>query len=183
MSKNLTFRLNDGTQVPWLGFGTGTALFGKDASNFVKIAIEQGISLLDGAQWYNNEESLGAGIKASGKQRSDLYVVTKLKSLGEGETVESLLRESLGKLGVDYVDLFLIHSPVPFKGRLKEVWKDMEAVQKAGLTKSIGVSNFTVDHLQEILDGDGVRVVPAVNEVRNDQNFYLFEQGLIQPKK
>lgn len=163
MSKHLSFLLNDGTHIPWLGFGTGTALYGRDASNSVRVAIENGITLLDGAQWYSNEDSLGAGIKASGKKRSDLYILTKLKMLSEGDTVESMLRGSLKKLGVDYVDLFLIHSPLHFEGRRKEVWKDMEAVQKAGLAKSIGVSNFTTDHLEEILDCSSI--VPAVNEI------------------
>jgi diketogulonate reductase-like aldo/keto reductase len=174
MSKHLSFRLNDSTHIPWLGFGTGTALYGRDASNSVKVAIENGISLLDGAQFYNNEDSLGAGVKASGKKRSDLYILTKLKMLSEGDTVESLLRGSLKKLGVDYVDLFLIHSPLHFEGRRKEVWKDMEAVQKAGLAKSIGVSNFTVDHLHEILDGSSV--VPAVNEVHACY-FHAFDEA------
>jgi diketogulonate reductase-like aldo/keto reductase len=175
MSKNLSFRLNDGTHIPWLGFGTGSALYGRDARNSVKVAIEHGISLLDGAQWYSNEDSLGAGIKDSGKNRSDLYILTKLKMLGEGDTVESLLRGSLEKLGVDYVDLFLIHSPLPYKGRLKEVWKDMEALQKAGLAKSIGVSNFSVDHLNDILDDNSV--VPAVNQVRAC-NYMRSKKGL-----
>lgn len=114
---------------------------------------------------YNNENTLGAGIKASGKPRSDLYVVTKLNVLDAGQTVKESLEASLKKLGLDYVDLFLIHSPNPAKkeGKLKEWWQGMEEVHKAGLAKSIGVSNFGVEDLKVILDG--AKVIPAVNQV------------------
>jgi diketogulonate reductase-like aldo/keto reductase len=165
MSTNHTITLNNGIRVPWLAFGTGTALYGKDAADSVRIAIENGITHLDGAQMYNNEDTLGAGIKASGKPRSELYIVTKLNVLSPGETVKESLEASLKKLGVDYVDLFLIHSPAPAskEGRLKEWWQGMEEVNKAGLAKSIGVSNFRVEDLKVILDG--TQIVPAVNQV------------------
>ncbi|TFK42440.1 NADP-dependent oxidoreductase domain-containing protein [Crucibulum laeve] len=160
-----TFTLNDGTSVPWLAFGTGTALYGKDAAESVKQAIETGITHLDGAQMYNNEETLAAGIKASGKPRSELYIVTKLKPPQPGQTVKGLLQESLKKLGTDYVDLFLIHTPRPAnqEGKLKEQWKAMEEVHEEGLAKSIGVSNFRVEDLQVVLDG--AKIVPAVNQI------------------
>lgn len=165
MSTRLTVSLNDGSSIPSLAFGTGTSLFGKNATEYVRMAIENGITHLDGAQLYDNEPSLGAGIRASGKPRSDLYVVTKLKTPDPGQTVKGLLTESLAKLGMNYVDLFLIHSPfwAREKGNLKDVWKDMEEVQKEGLTKSIGVSNFNEDDLRVILDG--AKVIPAVNQV------------------
>lgn len=97
---------------------------------------------LDGAQTYNNEESLGTGIKASGKPRSELYVVTKLSpsfASAPGQTVKDTLLESLKKLGVEHVDLFLIHSPQPSNenGTLKQLWAEMEGVHKEGLAKSI----------------------------------------------
>jgi len=163
----LTITLNNGVRVPWLGFGTGTALYGKDAAESVRAAIDNGITHLDGAQLYNNEDTLGAGIKASGKPRSELYIVSKLnsKALNPSQTVKQLLEESLRKLGLDYIDLFLIHDPTPAStvGKLKELWKAMEGVQKDGLSKSIGVSNFKVEHLKEILDG--AEIVPAVNQI------------------
>lgn len=164
MLANLT--LNDGSPIPWLAFGTGTALFGKDASEHVRMAIENDITHLDGAQVYDNEEHLGAGIKASGKPRTELYIVTKLNTPNPGQTVKSMLSASLVKLGVDYVDLFLIHAPFwgRERGNLKQVWKEMEAVRKEGLTKSIGVSNFSEDDLKVIMDG--AEVIPAVNQVR-----------------
>jgi diketogulonate reductase-like aldo/keto reductase len=154
--------LNDGTHIPWLGFGTGTALYKRDSSHIITRAIANGITHLDGAQWYGNEQSLGAGIKASGKPRSELYVVTKLKGPLAGQTVKQSLAGSLERLGLDYVDLFLIHVPTEHEGRLREVWKEMEGVQRDGMTKSIGVSNFIVKDFEEILEEGGV--VPAVNQ-------------------
>jgi len=160
------FILNDGTHVPWLAFGTGTALFGKDATNFVKAAIDAGITHLDGAQMYKNEETLGEGIKLSGKSRTELFITTKLlPTLPPGQTVESSLRESLRKLGLDYVDLFLVHSPHPanqIPGKLRALWEEVEGVKKLGLAKSIGVSNFRADDLNEILRT--AAIVPAVNQ-------------------
>ncbi|KAK7467294.1 hypothetical protein VKT23_004351 [Stygiomarasmius scandens] len=158
--------LNDGTKVPWLGFGTGTALFNKDAAEFVRSAIETGIRHLDGAQVYGNEETLGAGIIASGVPRSELYIVTKLKeTIPDGATPKSMLLESLKKLKVDYVDLYLIHSPhvAAKQGKLKEWWAEMEELKKEGLAKSIGVSNFYLDHLKTILED--AKVVPAANQI------------------
>ncbi|KAF8557314.1 Aldo/keto reductase [Imleria badia] len=158
-----TLALNDGTQVPWIAFGTGTALFGKDASHAISTAIQNGFTHLDGAQVYRNEASLGAGIVASGKPRSELYITTKLTRLAPGETPISALKKSLEKLGVGYVDLYLIHQANEHVGKLKEVWKGMEEAKAAGLTKSIGVSNFTADHLKDILEV--ATIVPAVNQV------------------
>lgn len=164
MSK-IRFTLNTGTTIPWLGFGTGTALYGKDAANLVRLAIENGITHLDGAQMYNNEDTLGAGIKASGKPRSDLFVTTKLKNLAPGESVKDSLKASLARLGLDYVDLFLIHDPTPAtkEGKLAEWWEGMEEVHKEGLAKNIGVSNFKVEDLKIVLDTG--KIIPAANQV------------------
>ncbi|KAF5373653.1 hypothetical protein D9758_000690 [Tetrapyrgos nigripes] len=158
--------LNDGNKAPWLGFGTGTALFGKDAAESVSTAIQTGIRHLDGAQAYVNEDSLGKGIKASGIPRSELYVVTKLReTVPAGTTPKSALQESLKKLGLDYVDLYLIHSPFKAaqEGKLKEWWASMEETKNEGLAKSIGVSNFYVDHLKTILED--AKIVPAANQI------------------
>lgn len=159
----LTIPLNDGKQIPWLGFGTGTALYKQDAESAVRVAIANGIVHLDGAQMYQNEESLGNAIASSGKPRSELYVTTKLAELPAGKTVRDTLLESLKKLKLDYVDLFLIHVPTQHEGKLKSVWKEFEGLQKEGLAKSIGVSNFRVKDLEEIIDG--AAVIPAVNQV------------------
>ncbi|KAJ3807794.1 NADP-dependent oxidoreductase domain-containing protein [Lentinula aff. lateritia] len=162
---SLKFKLNDGAQIPWLGFGTGTALFNKDSTEAVKVAIQTGVTHLDGAQLYRNEESLGQGIKDSGIPREKLFVTTKLAETPTAPTIKATLEESLRKLSLDYVDLFLIHSPVVAlrEGKLKQWWKEMEEIKKGGLAKSIGVSNFTVEHLQIILED--ATVVPAVNQL------------------
>ena len=169
MSKS--FALNDGSQIPQLAFGTGTALYQKDAADFVRIAIENNFIHLDGAQMYNNEDSMGAGIKASGKPRSELFVVTKLNTLQPGQTVKESLKISLAKLGLDYVDLFLIHTPA--QGRkensLSQLWEGMEEVKQAGLAKSIGVSNFKVEDLKVILQS--AKIVPSVNQVGPNLRF------------
>ena len=171
MTKSYT--LNDGSQIPSLGFGTGTALYEKDAADFVRVAIENNITHLDGAQMYKNEDTMGAGIKASGKPRSELYVVTKLDTLNPGQTIKESLEGSLAKLGLDYVDLFLIHTPA--QGRkeknLSQFWAGMEEVKQAGLTKSIGVSNFYVEDLKVILET--AKIVPSVNQVPDSQFILL----------
>ncbi|EIW60362.1 Aldo/keto reductase [Trametes versicolor FP-101664 SS1] len=159
----LSITLNDGKQIPWLGFGTGTALYGKDAASFVQVAISNGVTHLDGAQIYGNEDTLGAGIAASGKSRSELFVTTKLAKVPEGQTVRDTLIESLKKLRLDYVDLFLIHMPTHHEGKLKSVWKQFEEIQKEGLAKSIGVSNFRVKDLEQVLES--ATVIPAVNQI------------------
>lgn len=163
--------LNDGRTIPWLGFGTGTALYGKDATNLVTQAITSGLTHLDGAQMYRNEDTLGAAIKASGKPRSELFITTKLNTT-PGLEVKASLQESLQKLQVDHVDLFLIHSPHPAneQGLLQGLWKQMEEVQAAGLATSIGVSNFRVQDLEDILKI--AKVVPAVNQVGVTYNRY-----------
>lgn len=166
-----TITLNDSTTTPWIAFGTGTALYYKDATQSVALAIRSGFTHLDGAQVYANEDTLGSGIIASGKSRSELYVTTKLGKLKAGETVRESLQTSLKKLGLDYVDLFLIHSPTHHEGRLKQVWKEMEGVKNDGLARSIGVSNFKVNHLIEVLEV--AKVKPAVNQI--EYHPYVFK--------
>jgi diketogulonate reductase-like aldo/keto reductase len=162
---NTRIKLNDNTTIPLLAFGTGTALYGKDAEGMVTAAINAGFTHVDGAQVYRNEESLGAGIAAAGKPREQLFVTTKLNRLPKGKTVRHTLVESLTKLRLEYVDLFLVHSPLffPEPGHLKVVWKEMEALKKEGLARSVGVSNFCVAQLREILDG--AEFPPSINQV------------------
>ncbi|KAF9475050.1 Aldo/keto reductase [Pholiota conissans] len=161
MAKSLT--LNTGAKIPVIGFGTGTALYGKDATQLVRLALDTGITHFDGAQMYNNEDTLGAGIKASGKPRGELFVTTKLNVLAPGESVKDSLKASLVKLGLEYVDLFLIHDPTKAKGDLAKWWVGMEEVYREGLAKAIGVSNFKVEDLNVVLESG--TVVPAANQI------------------
>ncbi|KAK7020462.1 Aldo-ket-red domain-containing protein [Favolaschia claudopus] len=162
MSSTPTIKLNNGIDVPALAFGTGTALYGKNCADSIKLAIQSGFTHLDGAQAYRNEEFLGEGVKASGKPRSELYIVTKLKPGVKPTEVKASLVESLRLFGLDFVDLFLIHTP-PKDDTLQELWQAMEGVHADGLAKSIGVSNFMLDHLKTIMQT--AKIVPAVNQI------------------
>jgi diketogulonate reductase-like aldo/keto reductase len=165
---NTPIKLNGGTTIPLLAFGTGTAHYSKkDVQDTVIKAINAGFTHFDGAQLYRNEEYLGEAIAAAGKPREQLFITTKLAKPAEGKTVRDTLVESLKKLQLDYVNLFLIHTPLQFPGGLKEVWKEMEAVKKEGLAHSIGVSNFRTTQLREILDG--AEIPPSINQVLNIQ--------------
>ncbi|KAI6155679.1 NADP-dependent oxidoreductase domain-containing protein [Pisolithus tinctorius] len=154
--------LNDGNQLPWIAFGTGTALNGRDATESVLRAIDNGFIHIDTAEGYRNEASVGRAIKYSGKLRSELYITTKLGKLQPGETVRSALLTSLKKLNLGYVDSYLVHSPAFFPGRLQQIWKEMEEVKRQGLAKSIGVSNFYVEHLEVLAVAT---IIPAVNQI------------------
>ncbi|TRM62591.1 NADP-dependent oxidoreductase domain-containing protein [Schizophyllum amplum] len=147
-SQTVMHTLSDGGKIPWIAFGTGSALFMQDANRAVKQAIECGVTHFDGAQAYNNEESLLGQHSVHG-----------------GPSVSETLKESLRKLGTDYVDLFLIHSPGVYKkeATLPDVWREMEEAKTQGLTKSIGVSNFGIAELQTVLQG--AIMVPAVNQI------------------
>ena len=158
-----SYKLNDGASIPWLAIGSGTAHFGKDATAAVAQALRAGITHLDAAQIYRNEASVGEAIAQSGVPRASLFLTTKLGPLPAGKTVRDTLVESLAKLQVEYVDLFLIHAPFQHPGRVVEVWKDMEECKKEGLAKSIGVSNAMVKDLEKILESGSI--VPAVNQV------------------
>ncbi|KAI0082610.1 Aldo/keto reductase [Panus rudis PR-1116 ss-1] len=166
----LRIPLNDGNSIPWLAFGTGTALYQKEAKDQVLQAISSGIVHLDGAQLYANEESLGDAIVQSGVAREKLYVTTKLGPVPEGKTVRDTLEESLKKLKIDYVDLFLIHIPKQHAD-LKGVWKQLEALKKEGLAKSIGVSNFHIQDFEKILPD--AEFIPAVNQI--EYHPYVFK--------
>lgn len=159
--------LNDGTSLPWLIYGCGTALRDKDASAAVTNAIEAGYRHLDCAQMYRNEESVGRGISqatisSQPVSRTSLYVTSKLLPVPEGQTAAETLRESLRKMGLEYVDLFLVHEPVGHQD-LKATWREMEECKRLGLTRSIGVSNFRIQDFEEILDG--ASSIPVVNQV------------------
>ncbi|WAW11362.1 aldo/keto reductase [Oxalobacter vibrioformis] len=146
--------------MPALGFGTFT-LKGDTAEKSVATAISLGYRLIDTAAIYGNEEAVGAGIRKSGVDRSTLFITTKLWESDAGyENAKKVLETSMKKLGVKYVDLYLIHWP---RGDIKGSWKAMEALYEAGKAKAIGVSNFEPEQLKELMKT--ARIKPMVNQI------------------
>ncbi|XP_066915410.1 uncharacterized oxidoreductase YtbE-like [Clytia hemisphaerica] len=162
-SINETVKLGDGNKIPLLGFGClDIGERGEETGyNAVLTALKAGYRLVDTAAAYGNEESVGKALKDGSIKREEMFVVTKLHPGKHGfESVKESLEDSLRKLGLEYVDLFLIHTPVP--GRVLESWKSLIELKKEGKTKSIGVSNFNGDHIQAILDAGLEK--PAINQ-------------------
>lgn len=169
-SLNDRYFLNNGAKMPTIGFGTWQTPDGDVAKKSVIDAINLGYRLIDTAAAYGNEESVGKGIKESDINRYDLFVTTKLWNDKHGyrETIQAI-DESLEKLGLDYLDLYLIHWPNPKAVRdhwaelNAESWRAMEDQYKAGKLRAIGVSNFRREHMDELLKTASVR--PAVNQI------------------
>ncbi|WP_168627696.1 MULTISPECIES: aldo/keto reductase [unclassified Cryobacterium] len=155
--------LNDGNTLPAIGFGT-YRLRGEEAITATGSAIENGYRLIDTALNYGNEKEVGEAIRRSSVPREELFVTTKLPGRFHGlnETFEGF-RESLEHLGLDYVDLFLIHWPLPRVDKYVDSWRAMIRLREEGVIRSIGVSNFTPAHLERVIAETDV--VPAVNQV------------------
>ncbi|WEV70928.1 aldo/keto reductase [Lactobacillus sp. ESL0785] len=169
-SLNDTYELNNGVKIPVVGFGTWQTPNGVVAENAVLTAINAGYRMIDTAAAYGNEESVGKGIKESGINRYDLFVTTKLWNTDHGyQKTKMAIDTSLEKLGLNYLDLYLIHWPNPAANREHwaelnaESWRAMEDALKAGKIRAIGVSNFRRKHLDELLKTAGIR--PAVNQI------------------
>jgi 2,5-diketo-D-gluconate reductase A len=166
-----TIHLNDGTAVPQLGFGV-FLVPPEQTQRTVEQALEVGYRHIDTAQMYGNEAEVGAAIAASGIARDELYVTTKLNNDNHlPEDARRSFAESLEKLGLDHVDLFLIHWPLPMRydGDFVSTWRTMVELRDGGGTTSVGVSNFEPAHLDRIIDATGV--VPAVNQIEVNPYF------------
>jgi diketogulonate reductase-like aldo/keto reductase len=164
-----TRALNDGHAIPAIGFGT-YQLNGDEGADAVLKAIEAGYRLLDTALNSENEAQVGEALRRSGVPRGEFVVTTKLPGRFHGyEETLAGFEESRANLGLDYVDLFLIHWPMPRIGRYVESWKAMIHLREQGLVRSIGVSNFTQEHLTLIIEESGV--VPAVNQIELHPHF------------
>ncbi|MCY7835051.1 aldo/keto reductase [Bacillus haynesii] len=167
-AKNLQDRitLNNGTTMPWFGLGVFKVEEGPELVQAVKTAIKHGYRSIDTAAIYGNEEGVGQGIreglKEAGISREDLFVTSKVwnDDLGYDETIAAY-EASLEKLGLDYLDLYLIHWPV--EGRYNAAWKALETLYEQGRVKAIGVSNFHIHHLEDLLKDAAVK--PAINQV------------------
>jgi 2,5-diketo-D-gluconate reductase A len=164
-----TLTLNDGRALPALGLGTYN-LRGEPGTAAVASAISTGYRLLDTALNYENEREVGDGIRASGANRDDIIVTSKLPGRFHGYDETFIgFEESRALLGLDYVDLYLIHWPLPKVGKYLESWRAMIELREQGLVRSIGVSNFTIEQLTHLADETGV--VPAVNQVELHPRF------------
>ena len=166
-----TYKLSNGVRIPCIGFGTWQTPDGDVAVRSVVSAIEAGYRHIDTAQAYGNEESVGKGIRESGIDRKDLFVTTKLWNSNHSyKLTMRTFEESMNKLGLDYLDLFLIHwpNPVAFRDHWQEAnaesWKAMEELYEAGKIRAIGVSNFRPHHIEEILKT--AKIAPMVNQIR-----------------
>jgi 2,5-diketo-D-gluconate reductase A len=158
-----TTTLINGAEIPRLGLGTWP-MDDREAERAVATAIEAGYRLVDTAYAYGNETGVGKGLRASGLPREELFVETKLNADWHGtDEVREAFGESTRKLGVDYLDLFLIHWPNPGLDRYVDAWRGLAALLEEGLCRAIGVSNFKPAHLDRILEATGV--VPDVNQI------------------
>ena len=162
--KNLsdTTTLANGIQMPWLGLGTWLSNEGEEVRNAVRWALNEGYRSIDTARIYNNESGIGKAIKRSGMPREDIFLTTKLWNDDQRSgRVHEAFEASLKRLGMDYVDLYLIHWAV--EGKYINAWKQIEEIYKSGRAKAIGVSNFLIPHLEDIVAG--AEIVPMVNQV------------------
>ena len=155
--------LNNGLNIPQLGYGVWK-IPDEDAALAVGQALEAGYRLIDTARIYGNERGVGKAIANSDIPREDLFITTKLWNADQGyETTLKAFDESLDKLGLDYVDLYLIHWPTPMYDNYVDTYKAMEKIYKDGRAKAIGVCNFDIEHLERIMDECEVK--PTVNQV------------------
>jgi 2,5-diketo-D-gluconate reductase A len=169
MTQVPTITLNDGRAIPQLGIGVWQ-VSNDDIVATVAKALEVGYRHIDTAQGYQNEQGVGEAFAASGLSRDEVWITTKLAN-GKHERSDAVteLKTSLSKLGMEYVDLYLIHWPTPNSGDYVETWRGMQDALEQGLTKSIGVSNFQPDHLDKLVADGGV--VPAVNQIEIHPTF------------
>ena len=164
--------LNNGLEMPWLGFGVFKMSDGQEVEQAIHHALEAGYRSIDTATVYKNEIGTGKAIRESGIPREDIFLTTKVwNSDQRAQRTMAAFEESLERLGTEYVDLYLVHWPV--KGCYQETWKVMEEIYQSGGAKSIGVSNFMIHHLEDILSNS--QIVPAVNQVE-------FHPLLVQPE-
>jgi len=173
---NTKVKLNNGVEMPLLGLGTWEISEGETIIDAVRLAISNGYRHIDTARIYGNEKGVGKGLKLSleeqGINREDIFVTTKLWiDAFKYEKALKAFDRSLTKLGLEYVDLYLLHWPEPTYRQ--EAWKALESILKEGKTRSIGISNYYIHHLDELLSG--ADIIPAVNQVEFTPYLYLKE--------
>lgn len=165
--------LNNGVRIPSLGFGTYTIENGYPIINSVHEALKVGYRHIDTASFYNNEEGVGAAIKESGISREEIFLVSKVWNLDQGyDKTLKAFETSIKKLGTDYLDLYLIHWPNPLH---KETWKALQKLYKENFIRAIGVSNFSINHLMDLIKT--AEIPPMVNQI--EFHPMLIQQDLI----
>jgi diketogulonate reductase-like aldo/keto reductase len=169
MATVASLTMNDGREIPQLGFGVFQIDPGETAP-VVQTALQIGYRLIDTAQGYHNEEGVGEALASSPVPADQIFVTTKLTNSEHGrDKTLAAFDESLRKLRLDAIDLFLIHWPLPMFDQYIETWKAFEELQRDGRVRSIGVSNFEIEHLERLFDETDV--VPAVNQVELHPRF------------
>lgn len=169
-----SFTLNNGVEMPYFGLGVYLSEEGQEVINAVKWAVEAGYRHIDTASIYKNEEGVGEGIKQSGVTRNELFVVSKVWNSDQGyDSTQKAFDDSLKRLDLDYLDLYLVHWPVA--GKYKETWRAMEKLYEEGRVKAIGVSNFLQHHLEDLLSE--ANIVPMVNQM--EFHPFLVQQDLV----
>ncbi|MFD2052920.1 aldo/keto reductase [Mesorhizobium calcicola] len=161
--------LNDGATIPQLGLGVWQVDKGITAQ-VVGWGIEAGYRLIDTAEGYQNEEGVGRAIRGAGVPRGELFITSKLRNgAHQRDAALKAFDDTMEKLGIEQIDLFLIHWPVPSRDKYVEAWKALVELRQAGRIKSIGVSNFNQDHLERIIAETGV--TPVVNQIELHPHF------------
>ncbi len=176
MTLSLDTRVNlaDDTKMPVLGLGVWRAASGKETQRAVATALDVGYRLIDTAKLYGNERDVGQAVRASKIPRDEIFITTKLWNTDHGyEAALRAFEQSRRELGVDSIDLYLIHWPVP--GLRQESWKALLRLKEKGLARSIGVSNYTIRHLEELLSSSPIP--PSVNQV--EFHPFLYQADLL----
>ncbi len=157
-----TTKLNNGLLMPWFGLGVFQVPVDADAARAVRTALDLGYRHIDTAALYHNERGVGQAVRESGIPRSEIFITTKVWNDDiRADRIEAAFEDSMTKLGLDYLDLYLLHWPI--KGKHQSAWRTMEKLQRTGRIKTIGVSNYMIPHLDELLPK--AEIVPAVNQI------------------
>ena len=169
MSDQATILFHDGNSIPQVGLGVWQTP-NDTAVTAVKAALSTGYRHIDTAAIYENEAGVGEGIRASGVDRSEIFLTTKLWNADQGhDSTLKAFDASLERLGTDYVDLYLIHWPAPRRDQYVDTWRAFVQLQKEGRARSIGVSNFNPEHIQRLIDETGV--TPVINQIELHPDF------------
>lgn len=178
-SKMTIFELNDGNYLPFIGFGT-VKVKGSQGVHTVLSAIDAGYRLIDTSTNYNNEGMVGEAVRRSSIPREQLLISSKLPGAShEYDRAIHMIQESLYRIGIDYFDKYLIHWPLPKQGKYDQAWQALVDAQKFGLIKTIGVSNFLLEHLERIIEKTGV--TPATNQI--ERHPYFNNKELVEANK